>query len=568
MSKKLNTIALLTLIVTLGLLLRFWRLDIAPKGALIDELHFGYLAQSLITTGKDEHGVSWPIIFEGFGDQKLPAMTYLDIPSVALFGLNLFAIRVPSALAGTILILATYWLVYEVTKRKKWALFAALVTAVSPWSFFLSRFGFESNLALLFLTVGLASLFTAERTHKNLYYVLSAIGLGLTWYSYVAYRPITLVLLAVFCGLKLLNNFQDNKKTILIFLLAFALSVVPLFSPSSIGVNSTRYNQVGISTDPGIAATINEKRTFCAMNFPAVVCYAAFNKPVFIFKELTHRYLLAYSPEFLVTKGELSTNFLTIDSFGQFFPPLYPLLILGVVGLLFSKKTTLTKTQKWLIIVGLIIAPIPTALVGEPQKVRLSALYPFLLLLIVNGMVVVDEYLNRKVLKHLFYISMTAILLGYTFLYQMEYHGVHMVQNEVSYQSYLPGLHQYLDSLNDEIIVNIVPFHSDPLMFHAFYTQMHPATYQSLAVVDVPDGAGFSHTVELGNITAYKHSPEDTSCFGLKKGVQTLHVTDKKFEYIPILHTENASNGVHTYAYVYDVTKLMNEEKCAQRKAL
>ena len=124
---KNNILVLVALffIVFIGAFLRFWHIDTAPKGALIDELHFGYLAKSLILTGKDEHGESWPVIFEGFGDRKLPAMAYLDIPSVAAFGLTLVAIRVPSAVAGTLLILASFWLLWEITRRKKWALFAA-----------------------------------------------------------------------------------------------------------------------------------------------------------------------------------------------------------------------------------------------------------------------------------------------------------------------------------------------------------------------------------------------------------------------------------------------------------
>ena len=90
-SNKTNVLVaiLLTATVLLGGLLRLWRVDTSPKGTLVDELHFAYLAHSLIETGMDEHGNKWPIIFEGFGDRKLPAMAYLDIPSVALFGLNL-----------------------------------------------------------------------------------------------------------------------------------------------------------------------------------------------------------------------------------------------------------------------------------------------------------------------------------------------------------------------------------------------------------------------------------------------------------------------------------------------
>ncbi|MCB9812867.1 MAG: phospholipid carrier-dependent glycosyltransferase [Pseudomonadales bacterium] len=562
---KLFAPLILVVLFFFGMLMRFWQIDQAPKGALIDELHFGYIAQSLIKTGADEHGQKWPLIFEGFGDRKLPAMAYLDIPSVYFFGLSLLAIRIPSALAGSLLILVSYWLVLEATNRKKWALLGALITTISPWTFFLSRFGFESNLALLFLTMGLAGLFSAERTKKNKWYIISAIGFGLTWYSYIAYRPIVAILLFVFAFLKLKTNFKENKKAIFILLLSFALVVAPLFAPSIISVNSTRFDQVGIASDPGTAQVINEKRNFCSMHFPRFFCDIASNKFVFIFKELTHRYLSAFSPQYLVTRGELTTDFLAVDSFGQFFPPLYPLLLFGLIGLITFKNHNLTKNQKWLLFIGLLISPIPTALVGEPQKVRISALYTFMLIFIVYGAMVVDKLLKNKIFKSLFFYGLIVALLGYTFLFQIEYLGVHTTQYEYKYQSYLPGLNQYLGNLPEDTLINIVPFYSDPLMFYAFYTNMDPALYQSLAVIDDFDGANFRHTLELGNVFAHKYSPEYVACLGMERGAKAYFVTDKKLENLFKMYEEKSTNGVNTYAYVYDVTELMIKEDCENK---
>ena len=561
---KNNILVLVALffIVFIGAFLRFWHIDTAPKGALIDELHFGYLAKSLILTGKDEHGESWPVIFEGFGDRKLPAMAYLDIPSVAAFGLTLVAIRVPSAVAGTLLILASFWLLWEITRRKKWALFAALITAISPWSFFLSRFGFESNIALLGLTTGLASLFTAQRTKQNYWYIISALSFAVTWYSYIAYRPIAAVILFVFAVLKLVENFKANKKPIFLLFISFVIVVSPLLTPRSISVNNTRVGQVGIGSDSGTAMIINEKRYFCATQLPRLFCDITWNKPTYVFRELTHRYLMAFSPEFLVTKGELSTDFLTIDSFGQFFPILYPLIFFGLAGFLFVKKTPINKTQMWLIIVGLLISPMPSAIVGEPQKVRISALFPFLLITITYGAIVVDKLLKTKLLRSLFLAGLVIVLFGYSFLYNMEYFGVHTTQYEYKYQSYLPTLHRYLDTLPKEAVINIVPFYSDPLMFHAFYTNMDPALYQSLAVLDEYDGANFRHTVELGNIWSHKYSPEYMSCWGIENNKQVFFVTNVEQKQLKYSHVEKSANEVNTYAYVYDVTKYMIKEDC------
>src|SRR6185369_10359962 len=127
--KHLNTfvIASLIFLFLLGMGLRLFWLDKAPSGTLIDETHFGYIAYSLLKTGKDEHGTPWPLIFKGFGDQKLPAQVYILLPFIQLFGLSVTAIRLPSVLAGSHSILATYFLLKELTKSRWLGLAGAAV---------------------------------------------------------------------------------------------------------------------------------------------------------------------------------------------------------------------------------------------------------------------------------------------------------------------------------------------------------------------------------------------------------------------------------------------------------
>src|SRR5688572_25021216 len=118
-------------IVLLALVLRVIGLGSQPIGFTPDEASFGYDAYSLLQTGKDQWGASWPLSFRSFGDFKLPLYTYLAMPSVALFGLNEFSVRLPNAILGAFAVLATYALVLLVWKRKDVALLAALFLAIS-----------------------------------------------------------------------------------------------------------------------------------------------------------------------------------------------------------------------------------------------------------------------------------------------------------------------------------------------------------------------------------------------------------------------------------------------------
>src|SRR3990172_4288765 len=116
--KKKEIITLLAIII-LAVVLRFYRLGTTPPSLYWDEASLGYNAYSILTTGRDEHGEFLPIArFIAFGDYKPPGYIYATVPSIALFGLNEFAVRFPSALAGTLTVLLTYLLVQELFNNK------------------------------------------------------------------------------------------------------------------------------------------------------------------------------------------------------------------------------------------------------------------------------------------------------------------------------------------------------------------------------------------------------------------------------------------------------------------
>lgn len=74
-------------------------------------------------------------------------MTYLTIPFVVIFGLEVASIRFPVALAAV----ASVWLVYDsvrlMTGRREWGLVAMLVTSCAGWHFFFARWGIPTMLA-------------------------------------------------------------------------------------------------------------------------------------------------------------------------------------------------------------------------------------------------------------------------------------------------------------------------------------------------------------------------------------------------------------------------------------
>src|SRR3989338_673758 len=107
-----NNLSLIFIII-LATILRFYQIGQIPPSLDWDETAHGYNAYSILKTGRDEYGYKFPFSFRSFDDYKPPIYTYLVVPSVAIFGLNDFAVRFPSAALGTLAVIFTYLMVKE-----------------------------------------------------------------------------------------------------------------------------------------------------------------------------------------------------------------------------------------------------------------------------------------------------------------------------------------------------------------------------------------------------------------------------------------------------------------------
>src|SRR3989338_3340847 len=203
----------LIFILILAAVLRFYQLGSNPPNLDWDEVSLAYNAYSIITTGADEYGNSFPLLsIRSFNDYKPPMYVYSLIPSLLLFGKTDFAIRFPSALAGTITVLFTYFLVNELFRNKKLSALAALLLAISPWHLQFSRIAFEANLALLFFVAGI--FFLVKSFSQAAFLPLSAATLGIAMFSYHSLRLI-IPLLVLSLLLPRLRWLKGNLKPVL-----------------------------------------------------------------------------------------------------------------------------------------------------------------------------------------------------------------------------------------------------------------------------------------------------------------------------------------------------------------
>src|SRR5258708_564667 len=256
--KKLILIA----IVVLAFILRFWQLNSYPA-LNADEASIGYDAYSLIQTGHDQHGNSWPIDFQSFNDYKPGLYVYIVLPFVKILGLTEWAVRIPNALIGVVSIYIIYLLTKELFGKDKelFSLLAALFLAISPWHIQFSRGGWEVNTATFFIMVGIflfAKYFNTSK--KNILFLIgSMIFFVLSMYCYQATRVITPLL-----GLTLIAVYRKeifaNLKPFFIAGILGVLFLLPLLLDLTHGGVLNRAAGVGLFADPGPRSRVEEQR--------------------------------------------------------------------------------------------------------------------------------------------------------------------------------------------------------------------------------------------------------------------------------------------------------------------
>jgi 4-amino-4-deoxy-L-arabinose transferase-like glycosyltransferase len=265
--------AALIIIIVAGALIRLMFLASVPPSLYWDEVAIGYDAWSLATTGSDMHGKSGMTpLFDSYGDYKAPGYIWLAAGAVRLLGPNEVAVRLPSVIAGILLIPLMYGLSQYFWIDKKIALTAAALTAVSPWAIHMSRAGFEANVGLTFLAAS-GWLFAGAK-HRPLWWLLAAVTGALGIYSYVSLR---LVLPGLLLFIYLWQRYRLGRRgwwQSLITPGLILLLVLPLLlSPSYEAGNRFRLSNRNVFTNPDFVLRQNQARELAGNTFFARLIY-------------------------------------------------------------------------------------------------------------------------------------------------------------------------------------------------------------------------------------------------------------------------------------------------------
>jgi 4-amino-4-deoxy-L-arabinose transferase-like glycosyltransferase len=483
-------ILILVGIVLLAAFLRLWRIGDVPPGVNRDEASIGFTAHSLRETGKDEYGRVWPISFESFGDWKLPLYIYTAVPFVAAFGPTELAIRLPSALAGTVTVLLVYFLVMEllervsVSQRINVSLLASFFLAVSPWHLHLSRVESESNVAVLFVTAALLLFFKSLRkTGASWWLPASTVLFALTYYTYHGNHISTTLIIAglVFFFRKQLPKGKTLIVSALLFLLLTGFILVKTFAQA----DATKIAGISIFGDPAVIHSQIELPRSQSGDPNSPLTRLRYNRVTYAAITVTTNYLRSFSPEFLFFKGG-GNRAHNIQGIGNFYLIDGLLLILGLIALITKRKTPAYAFMLW----WLLISPVAAAITKDaPHTNRMFALFPLPAIIMALG----ATQISRK-LVYVLGIGYLALVIGYLNLYHNEFPKNESDAWGYAYRQLAPRLTQ---KYADKKVIMSHPERS-PYIFLILYMNYDPEAYQREAIRYPPTPDAFVHVAGFG----------------------------------------------------------------------
>lgn len=436
-------------ILLIAFILRLYNITTIPASLHIDEASIGYNAYSILTTGRDEHNISYPVFFKAFGEYKSPVEIYSTIPFIALFGLNELSVRLPAVLYGTLGILAIFLLTKELFLKNKYviqiALSSAFLLAVSPWDIQFSRMAWEMMPFVFFTTLSLY-LFLKSQTNTKLSPLASLVCAFAVYSYFVAWLFIPIfgiLLISIYY-----RFFSKNIKITSISLVVLLILFLPILSDISKN-GLRRWDQVSIFTNP----PGNES----------------------ILQHITTNYVEHFSLSFLFTKGDIGmpgqpNTYDSVRGMGELYLFQLPLLILGIYQLLKKKDKT-----SFLLLIWLLLYPLGSMFTTRPSPLArrsIIGVIPFQIISAVGLIYLVTMIAQFKKYFNLLYILtiviITASILYYLKLYFIDYTGYSSDYYGFQYGS--KQIVQYFAShepMYDDLVMS--PYIFSPYIYFDFY---------------------------------------------------------------------------------------------------
>lgn len=462
------------LIIVLAFSLRLYQLGAVPSSLDWDEVSNGYNAYSILKTARDEYGKLMPLANRSFDDYKPPLYMYLNVPSIALFGLTAFAVRLPSALAGVLAVVSIFALAKRIFKNNLVALLSMFFLAISPWTVHFSRVGFEANVGMATLLLAFTTLLWAlpeesNINRKNLALLfLTAIFMGISLYSYHSVRlllPALLILTSLIFREKFL---LFGKKRITLFFVILILMGSPLLIFNSPGAIASRFESTSQkSTNEDLKKSVNLIGEDSAR-------YQYFgnlihNRRVVIGISSLEKYVSHFDINYLFNKGDDNSRH-HLENHGLLYLLELPFILVGIYFAIKKGSQATSFVGAWLL-----LAPIAASF-GDafPHALRsFNMVVPLTIFSAIGLNYFVKFY--RKIII-IFVVSLVVFVSFFDFLHNYLSH-YNLYASDAWQFGYKEAVIKSQQLSNNRKII-IDKSIEQAYIFWLFYTQENPASYQ------------------------------------------------------------------------------------------
>jgi 4-amino-4-deoxy-L-arabinose transferase-like glycosyltransferase len=481
--RKNKFIILALLIALLGFFLRLWQLGSIPISLHWDEAALGYNAHSLLKTGRDEYGNLFPLIFKSFGDYKPGLYVYLAAVSEAIFGLNEFAVRLPSALFGALGIFLLFLVVNELfsdfKERKTVALIASFVLATSPWHYHYSHGAWEVNVFMTFLLLGIWLFLKAKKKNQRFYY-FSAFIFGLCFYLYQGAKmlvPLAVLGFLIFFRKKLIKT---PRKVLILSVAILTFMALPIYFSAFLGGAGGRLKVMSLFSYPRSveeAEKIAQEAGVTPQSLEFQIFHGPFN---YYTRGVMGRYLNHFSGRFLFFEGDWSNPRHSVPHAGVLNHLAIFFLPLGAYCLVSQKIKNQALLWYWLL-----VGPLPAALTRDVVQ----ATRAYFLVFPVAIITAFGIWFAYQFVKERFFVLKwgTILFLGclwiFSFVFYLDQFMVHapVANSEYWPYGYKETVNFIKDKTSDYLEVVFTQKYGQPYIYYLFYTAYDPQKYQAQA---------------------------------------------------------------------------------------
>ncbi|MBI3397089.1 glycosyltransferase family 39 protein [Candidatus Woesebacteria bacterium] len=473
---------ILAIILLVASVLRLWRLDQVPVSLFGDELDLGYQAYSILKTGKDYSGNFMPVHFHSLAEWRTPLYLYSSVPTVAIFGISPYGVRLPAAIFGILGVLAMYLLVKEITKKEDLAQVSAFVMALNPWHIQYSRAGFEVTELLFFLLLGLFFFFKSFEKGKWLW--VSALCFALLPWVYSTAKLFTPLLLGFLVIVWRKEIFKLSRKHLIYAAISLIVVGSPIALSTLFGGGAQRFGYISIFTDP----TTEPEVGFARLNDakvrgeegaglkPTFTDRLFHNKFTFWGGNIVKNYFGPFSTDFLFVRGDI--NLRHSIGIGEFYKVESIALVLGLI---FFFVSGLDRKIKALLIFWILVGVVPSVITrdGATHATRLILILPPLIFLISFGL----AYLNNKLsgLNRKLFLFLYSFVFIVSFIFYQHDYWFHYPWNSerwwhAGFRESIQTIKQ-IDQNYDKVVISTS--NEPPWLFFAAWYEFPPDKWQT-----------------------------------------------------------------------------------------